>query len=255
MVIALSIGIIIKFVFWDSRTSKQSEYSFENSNLENYVRPSGIIDEIDNQSRQEEKFSSALKDVRTKGSYLKLKESLRSMPRTERLSFLLNDLCSLESGFGFRLDIPEKLAIIDEFGEGRSSQFKRKILTGVAYEIDPLGDVDFLRAIDRNLWRETVAALAFHDATKAFELSKSDLGIERQQEGIGAVLNIWLEADSTAASETISKMPEGYLRDFATSKIVIWLVEKDCFEDAKLWTESISDPEIRRQMAEKVSER
>lgn len=200
------------------------------------------------------KVSSALDDIVAKGSYAQLKNSLRSMSRAERFDVLSRDLCAVRSGFGFRLDVPEKMAIIDEFGGGRADYFKNKVLTEVVFEVDPAGDVDFLRSIDTRLWQGALAAAATFDAGKAFELTSADVGIERQQQGIREVLRVWLGSDSLAASEQVSKMPQGQLRDFAIGEIACWLQNKNCKEDAKRWAERISDPALKNKTIASLSE-
>lgn len=225
-------------------TSSQTDHNSKTNDILNH-RSSARPRDVEKSGKENDLIAIAIRDVRVKGSYEKIKTLLRSMNRTERFQFLAGSFCTLDSSFGFRLDIPEKMAVIDEFGEGRADHFKQKVLTHMIFQIDASNDVDFLGSISPDLWRRTLAAAATDNASKAFELSKANVGIERQQQGVREVLRVWLGADSAAASERVARMPQGQLRDVATSEIVCWLKSKNSIEDAKRWAESIRDPAIR----------
>lgn len=233
-----------KLLSKDQKLSR-SENSFEKSDTVKHKRSTRVLDQPG--AEENGKILNAVQDVKLKGSYEQLKNLLRSMSRTERLEFLSGKLCTVESGFGFQLDIPEKMAVIDEFGEGRADYFKKKVLANMVSEIDEVADIDFIRSMNLDLWKLALASASIQNVSKAFELSNADVGIERQELGVSEVLRHWLGSDAVAASERVSRMPQSQLRDIATREIACWLRSKNCVEDADRWAESISDPAIKSE--------
>jgi hypothetical protein len=114
---------------------------------------------------------------------------------------------------------------------------------------DPIHTAKITVLVEGNpyLWRLTLASASIQNVSKAFELSNADVGIERQKLGVSEVLRHWLGSDAVAASERVSRMPQGQLRDIATREIACWLRSKNCVEDADRWAESISDPAIKSE--------
>ena len=248
----LILGIVILMTSFYLISKSQNEKPDQDSTLENQgARDSqNRTDKFDSREpSRRHKSKSARERIPGPGriDYLNLSEKMNEMSQNERLNFLGGELCAMKSSLGPFADLHGKITLVNEFGGARAGYFRSKILINLFLESDPLKNGPDFEAIEKDLWDEGLREFARQNPRKASEIALSVSDVERQKIGIQNVTSVWLRMDSVAASEAISEMPAGYIRDFAVSEMINYLLKTGSSAEAVHWVETIEDPKIKSQ--------